>query len=127
MDKKVIDEPTRFGRNIYISRAGGYALVTVSVFEDEDDKRAFIHDLIVHESIRGFGFGDKLLNDACHEAKKAGAEVAEIGVQPQSWMEEWYERRGFMFTGLRNVYKQDVCAVMEKDLTRRESAEPQKS
>ena len=125
MDKKVIDEPTCFGRNLYISRAGGYALVTVSILEDE--KKACIHDLIVHKSIRGTGLGDQLLNDACGEATKAGAEVAELTVQPLSWMEEWYERSGFMFTGFRNAYKQDVCAVMEKDLTRRESVEPQKS
>jgi len=124
MDKKIIDSTAPFGRNLYISRAGGLALVVVSLI----DKAAYIHDLVVDNSLRGLGMGNLLLADAIEEAENGGAEVARLTVQPQTWMEEWYERNGFQFTGFTSL-NGCFCAAMEKELKKRaETAlEPQKS
>ena len=125
MDKKVVEGTSVLGRTLYITRAGGLALVMVTIMED-DPAVAFLHDLIVESHCRGIGLGNQLLRDACFEAWRQGAGRIKLMVQPQSWMEEWYERNGFQFTGFGPL-NGHMLAIMEKDLTGRESVEPQMS
>ena len=123
MDKVVIDGKSLFGRTAYISREGGNGLVMVTVSKDSPDV-AVMHDLIVHENMRGNGLGDRLVDDAIEEAGKLGADRLRLSVEPLTWTEEWYERRGFMFTGFKHLFGQ-LCSIWEKDITRREPSEPQ--
>ena len=125
MEKIVIDEDGPIGRSVYITRYQGNALVMLTILNGNGDF-GVIHDLIVHKDWRNAGIGEQLLNAACEEAEKLGLSRVRIAVEPQTWMEEWYERKGFMFTGFSTI-NGTLCSIMEKDLTRRESAEPQMS
>lgn len=74
----------------------GYALVMVSVL-DENKSVAVIHDLIVHSDRRGIGLGRALLEEACKEGKRMGADTLSLSAAPGSWLEEWYKRHGFEY------------------------------
>jgi len=56
----------------------------------------FIHDLVVHESVRKRGRGQALLDLAEKEAIDSfGKKATSLRVIPSSWMKEWYERNGY--------------------------------
>lgn len=56
----------------------------------------FIHDLIVHPSVRQQGRATYLLKLAEQEIKNNfGRDAAVLRVVPGSWMEEWYKRNGY--------------------------------
>jgi predicted N-acetyltransferase YhbS len=118
----VLREYSFWGRTSVVIIAGGYGFAMVSVM-DKEKTVAILHDIIVHESWRQGGIGNKLLEAACEEAGKMGAEIVRLTVKPGSWMEGWYGRHGFDEIGVK-VYDGYPCTVMEKDITRGDAVEP---
>lgn len=119
----VLRECSFWGRTSVVIIAGGYGMAMVSV-TDKEKSVAVLHDIIVHEGWRQGGLGNKLLDAACEEAKEMGADTVRLSVKPGSWMEEWYGRHGFKETGV-TVYEGYPSTVMEKEIIRRETVEPQ--
>lgn len=115
MNKVIHRETNAWGRTSTIIIAGGFAFVMITVSDDNKDV-AIIHDLVVHESRRRKGLGDKLLNEALNEALNMGADVIRLSVEPGSWMEGWYSSRGFAQEGVTTFRGQQIM-VMEKDNT----------
>lgn len=56
---------------------------------------AFIRGLSVHYSARKGGIGNALLDLCKKEAIKRGKKFLQLNVQKDSWLVQWYERRGF--------------------------------
>ena len=119
MNKVVHENKTYFGRDNTIVLADGYAYVMVAVYDGYEDM-AGIHDLVVHKDKRGEGLGRTLLAEAEEEGRRMGATIARVIAEHGSWLEEWYGRHGY-----ERVSVQGYGAIMDKDITRREAAEPQ--
>lgn len=105
---------TAFGRTTYIVAEDGYAFVMVSVFDGIPDE-AHVHDLVVHETLRRRGVGDALMDEAEAEAALMGAERMEIEAETGSWLEGWYERRGFATKRVGMVFGK-ATSYMEKTI-----------
>lgn len=121
MEKVILRATSFWGRSSVIVLDGGYGIAMVSMLH-ESPETALIHDIIVHEEMRGKGIGDRLLAESCEEAGRLGAGVAKLSVEPGSWMADWYRRHGFMMTDVTD-FDSHPCLVMERDI-RREAQEP---
>ena len=113
MNKVFHRNDTFYGRTTVIILADGYALVLVSVMQDNPEI-AVIHDLMVHKDRRGEGLGSKLLDEACKEGERIGAQVIMLSVEPDSWLEEWYKRHGFRDIGRKETIFGETHNVLEK-------------
>lgn len=89
---------TYYGRTttILLGDAAAYAMVTMF---NNNSGVAVIHDLVVLKERRGEGLGREMLEEACEEAKRMGADYIRLAVEPESWLEEWYKRHGFENAG----------------------------
>ena len=122
MNRVILRESAFWGRSSVIILAGGYGFVMVSVLDSARDV-AVVHDIIVHESRRRKGIGNRLLKEAGDEAERLGADRIRLSVEPESWMADWYRRHGFMLTDVTEL-DSHLCLVMERR-TRRDAPEPQ--
>lgn len=80
-------------------------LATVGVSKQDGYDFGFIHDLVVHESVRKQGRGQYLLDEAeweiIHTFKRP---YAVLRVVPRTWMEQWYRNNGYRdFADAMNV------------------------
>lgn len=89
----------------------GVGFVNVSI-ENINPTISTIHGLSVLPSYRKRGKGTKLLKLAEQESKKMGATQACISVEPDSWIEGWYKRKGYEF----NSYDEDNLMILVKNL-----------
>ena len=113
MNKVIHRESNAWGRTSTIILAGGFAFVMVTVTFNEPDV-ALIHDLVVHESRRRKGLGNKLLKEALNEASAMGCMKSRLAVEPVTWVSEWYVRNGFKPQSLVD-YGGHYMSVLEKD------------
>lgn len=123
MKFSVLNEASFWGRTSYIVADGGRAIALVSVMDNEKSV-AILHDLVVHESRRKLGIGRRMLKKAEEVAWHMGADLLRLSVEPGTWMENWYFRKGFNEVGA-TVFDGCTCIVMEKNITRCEPVEPQ--
>lgn len=100
-----------WGQQITIVIASGRALCFVSV-ENDDLAVAYLHNLIVHTSIRRRGYGRRLLILGERRARLMGCKKLVLWADPNDWMIEWYKRNGFVEIGERS----DGLVNLEKDL-----------
>jgi GNAT superfamily N-acetyltransferase len=58
----------------------------------------WFYNFNVGELSRGKGFGNETLDFAIDQAKRiaGGKGILRLNVKPESWMEKWYERKGFV-------------------------------
>lgn len=83
-----------WGLDIVHIATDGKATVGVSIQDGFDF--AFIHDLVVHESVRKQGRGRMLLILAELEAvQNLHCHLVVLRVVPGSWMEQWYRKNGY--------------------------------
>lgn len=82
-----------FGDMLYIVADDGLSLVKIE-FGSGDDY-AFVFDLNTHESVRRMGRADEMLRLCIEEARRKGYYRVRLEVEPGSWMEQWYRRKGF--------------------------------
>lgn len=85
-----------WGRARYIIAEGGKAICQVSI-DDKDLSVAWLTNVSVHISSRGYGYGNKLLELAIEHAQQMHAEYLYLFCDPDGWCFEWYQRRGFKF------------------------------
>lgn len=121
MERVILRASSFWGRSSVIVLDGGYGIAMVSSLNESPDI-AVIHDIIVHECLRGKGIGRRLLEQAVMEAERLGADVAKLSVEPGSWMADWYRRNGFVMTDVTDLDSHPVL-IMERDI-RREAKEP---
>lgn len=120
MNKLIHRNNAFFGRTHTIILADGnaYAMVTIM---DTNKSVAILHDLTVYKDKRGEGLGSAVLEEACDEAGRMGADAVWLSVEPNSWLEEWYKRHGFNPLTMEN-YEGHMNTVMER-LCKTEDAE----
>ena len=94
MAKYIHQNVWRWGRKDTIVIAGGRALCQLSI-EDETPVVAYLSDLIVLESARGYGLGNDLLSAAKEHAREMGAKILRLWADPEQWVVDWYKRHGF--------------------------------
>lgn len=90
-----------WGQQITIVIASGRALCSVSV-ENDDCSVAYLHNLIVHSSIRHLGYGRTLLTLAIRRARLMKCKKLVLWADPNDWPFEWYKRNGFIECGKRS-------------------------
>lgn len=56
----------------------------------------FLSTLIVNEECRKQGIGTAILEEVEKIAKKSGCDVISLQVTHNSWMKDWYLRKGFI-------------------------------
>lgn len=75
-------------------RPDGLGFVRMSVSKDDDIP--FIHSLNTHVIARGKGYADKLVDFAEeYAARRLNAKKTSLAVESNSWMKNWYRRRGY--------------------------------
>ena len=104
-------------------RVGIIEIALVSV-ASSDKTTAVLHDIVVQADRRGEGIGSALVKKAEDTAVEMGASVLRLAVEPGAWMLDWYDKLGFRAVYI-NRYQGRRFIVMEKNITRRESVEPQ--
>jgi len=114
LKKTVIRESSFWGQTSVVIMASGYGFVMVTVTDRESDV-AVVHDLVVHKGWRRKGLGNALLEEACEEAYRMGADVVRLSVEPDSWQEGWYSRHGFRPTESK-VFEDHALRIMEKEI-----------
>ena len=72
---------------------------------------AFIKGLIVHDTCRNQGIGNKMLDACFSEAIKLNKLFLQLNVLKDSWLVGWYERKGFNI-----IYEDDNEYTMWKQL-----------
>ena len=100
-----------WGRTHTIICWNGLGFVNISI-ENDNPSIAIIHGISVLPSFRGEGKGTAILTYAEKEAKEMGAYVVSLAVEPNSWMERWYKRKGYEF----NSYDENNLMVLVKNL-----------
>jgi ribosomal protein S18 acetylase RimI-like enzyme len=102
---EMIDAP---GTHLLVAHDDGGALVgtlTLVTFRIPTGVRAWIEDVVVHESARGQGVGEALTNTALDIARKAGAKTVDLTSRPsREAANRLYQRLGFTLRET-NVYR----------------------
>lgn len=83
--------------------------------EYKNHSELFLSNLIVSESYRKNGLGQKLLNYSEIAAKKLGIHRIALKVVRNSWMENWYKRNGFIEDYIWNEGER-VVKYLHKDI-----------
>jgi len=80
-----------WGRETALIADNGKAMVFVALLEEF----AYIHDLVVHDSVRGRGLGNQLLEKAEREARIHLYDEVRLTAEKGSAAEAWYRRHGY--------------------------------
>lgn len=79
---------------IFLMTKSGNGMCSVYWFDDSDIS-IYIANLSVSENYRGLDIGN-ILFDSCEEiGKSIGAKSSTLWVLKNSWMHEWYGRKGY--------------------------------
>ena len=73
-----------------------YSRVWLEIYENDPSTCILTH-LLVDEDHRQRGYGTKALEQAEIIAKDLGCDVVQLMVETDSWMHDWYLRRGYEF------------------------------
>lgn len=91
-----------------------YARIWIEIYEDDPNTCVFTH-LFVIENYRQQGFGTQALIDAEKIAKNHCCTTIYLKVESNSWMHDWYLRRGYEF----HNFDVDNYIWLYKDLTKK--------
>lgn len=92
-------------------------LCTVGASKQNGYDFGFIHDLVVHETVRNQGRGQYLLDLAELEIIRTfKRHYAVLRVLPGSWMEQWYRRNGYKDWNAGDEYQCDGYIELRKEL-----------
>lgn len=72
----------------------------------------YICNLFVKEDCRGKGYGNKILRKALALSKKLGYERIYLWAEKDSWLQKWYEKKGFRIIQNRYYFKDKRCIWM---------------
>lgn len=102
-----------WGRSVLIMAAGGVAFARIYWYNN-DEKTAYLDMLSVNEEYRKCGIGTELQKIRELIAISTGATEARLWVDKDSWMHEWYKRRGY--TDYADYEHVENCVWMSKRL-----------
>ena len=88
----MIQYTTQESKEIFITLDTG--LCRLSIY-NQTPNVAFLSTLIVDENNRNTGVGNQLLLLAEEVSKTNNCDTITLYVEPNSWMQKWYERKGF--------------------------------
>lgn len=80
------------GFHVMESTGKGYGRV---IWYNDEPKIAYLTDMDVYEPCRGKGLGNALQEHREQLAYDHGCEYVRLLVKNNSWMHEWYKRRGY--------------------------------
>lgn len=90
------EETTSWGKRLYYSNQDN--TIRFALYWYNDDKSTiYFSNLFVDEKYRNKGIADKILEFAFKYAKKHKYKNIILNVEIGSWMQKWYERKGFTF------------------------------
>jgi len=81
----------------------------------EDNAVIYLDSLSVEESMRKQGVGTKLQEIRENIGKSIGATTSFLWVLKDSWMHEWYKKRGY--EDYSDYEEDDMCIWMKKGLS----------
>lgn len=110
MDIVIHNNQWYWGNTITLIRFDGMASVEL-LCDDKYPTVAFVKGLIVHETCRKQGIGNKMLDACFSEAIKLNKLFLQLNVLKDSWLVKWYERKGFTI-----IYEDDNEYTMWKQL-----------
>ena len=85
-----------WGKSIEIVRKDGLATITVNLDEKSFPNVAYLQGLTVLKTERKQGLGNYMLDNAIAIARKYGKGFVRLYCDKNNtWLKEWYERRGF--------------------------------
>ena len=102
-----------WGSEIYIMEINGKAFGRAYWYYD-DSSTIYLAGLSVNKEERKMGIGTELQNIREEIGRKMGATISCLWVQKNTWMHEWYKRRGYKDWGKNEHEKNTIW--MEKSL-----------
>lgn len=103
-----------WGDSIVIMEKQGKAFARLYCFND-DSKNVYLDWLSVNVRSRRKGLGKKLQEIREEMGRVMGAKVSNLWVRKDSWMFEWYKKRGYV-EGVE-YEDEDNCVWMSKNLS----------
>lgn len=64
---------------------------------NDDNETIYLSNLFVNESLRKNGYGNRIIEWVFDYAKSRSFKTIILNVVKNSWMEKWYERKGFEY------------------------------
>lgn len=110
MDIVIHNNQWYWGNTLTLIRYDGMASVELQC-DNKYPTIAFIKGLIVHDTCRNQGIGNKMLDVCFSEAIKLNKLFLQLNVLKDSWLVGWYERKGFTI-----IYEDDNEYTMWKQL-----------
>jgi GNAT superfamily N-acetyltransferase len=109
---KHISSSNNWGVSILIMESRGKAFARIYWFndkeEDDEEDTVYLDMLSVNEEERRKGIGTKLQDIREKIGKRGGATYSCLWVYKNTWMYEWYKRRGYKEIGKNESEKNAV-------------------
>lgn len=84
--------------SVFVMSTSGHLFFRLTKYGDwseGEEREIYLSDFSVEEQFRGLGEGNKSLDKIIEVCKELGGEQLILGVEEDSWVEKWYERKGF--------------------------------
>lgn len=94
---------SEWGETLHIMDVNGFAFCSISRYNESPDI-FIIHGLHVVEQQRQKGYATRLIEYCENYAKNHGAITIRLKVLKDSWMRNWYKRKGYKRTSQSGVY-----------------------
>lgn len=89
---------TSWCHTVHIFLSDGSAMCRLYVYDDvENQDYVYLDTLSVNERIRKQSIGTKLQEIREDIGRKIGAKYAMLFVKKETWMYDWYKRRGYLY------------------------------
>ncbi len=85
-----------WGRYIFLTAASGHALLKIFFDEKLPNGTCEIGELNTHPQKQRQGYATLLLQTAENIAKEKGCDVIQLWTKKGTWVQEWYERMGYI-------------------------------
>lgn len=96
--------------SLMVMEKDGRAMVHFYKYHD-DPSTLFLSDLSVDPEHRKQGIGNLILNIAEDVARQTGADSISLWVEKDSWMSEWYQRKGYQFWSEKDGQENNVWLI----------------
>jgi GNAT superfamily N-acetyltransferase len=82
----------------------------------DDEDTVYFDWLSVNESVRKQGIGNELLSLHEEIGKQLGANISFLFVERDSWLQDWYQRKGYVFYSDRNLSEIWMTKNLKNDI-----------
>lgn len=84
--------------SVFVMSTSGHLFFRLTKYGDwseGEEREIYLSDFSIDEEFRGKGIGGKTLDKIIEVCKELGGEQLILGVEDDSWVQKWYERKGF--------------------------------